>query len=421
MPIILHDREYSLPEPAGPPVVVVCVDGFDPEYLDRGVKDGILPTLKSFMDTGFHTTAKSAMPSFTNPNNVSIITGVPPSVHGIAGNYYLDPDTKEERMIQDDSLLRGSTILQLMADRQVRVAAVTAKDKLRRILSKGLPLTNNAICFSAEKAGSCSLPITAAEAEQKTEDINVEHWLGRPAPAQYSADLSLFVLDAGVKLLQEKRADLLYLTLSDYIQHKYAPGEKESDDFLAGLDCRLQELVGLGAVVAVTGDHGMSDKCDKDGNPDILFLQDELEVRFGAGCAKVICPITDPYVRHHGALGSFVRVYISSTDEALRSEMIDYCQSLAQVEVALDGAEAAEQYEMPHDGDIAVVSVKNAVIGNCEKDHDLTNLRGHRLRSHGGLTEREIPLLLSRPVRDTTKAAAKAWRNYDIFDLALNW
>ena len=348
------------------------------------------------------------MPSFTNPNNVSIITGVPPSVHGIAGNYFLDRITKEEHMIQDDTLLRGSTILHAMASRQVNVAAVTAKGKLRRIIGHGL---SGSICFAAENAGSSSLMENGTE--------NVEHWLGRPAPPQYSADLSLFVLDAGIKLLREKRADLLYLTLSDYVQHKYGPGEEEANEFFVALDDRLRQLVDFGAVVAVTGDHGMSDKCTSHGEPNILFLQDALEAKFGPGCVKVICPITDPFVRHHGALGSFVQVYLESSD--FLPEALEYCQSLPQVQLAVSGKEGANQFEIPHDGDIVLVSVKNAVIGSRRQDHDLTNLQGHRLRSHGGLTEQDVPLVMSRPVKDQAQAATRNWHNYDVFDLILNW
>jgi Type I phosphodiesterase / nucleotide pyrophosphatase len=170
----------------------------------------------------------------------------------------------------------------------VRVAAVTAKDKLRRILGHGLA-GSGAICFSAKYAGSCSVKENGID--------DVEAWVGRAQPSQYSGDLSLFVLDAGIKILEEKRADLLYLTLSDYIQHKHAPGQKESDEFLAALDQRLKDLVDLGAVVAVTGDHGMSDKCLPDGKPNVLFLEDQLASRFGKGGARIICPITDPFVR----------------------------------------------------------------------------------------------------------------------------
>jgi len=238
--IELHGKTYQLPTK---PTVVVCIDGFDPEYLEQGISDGIIPNLAKFKEHGFHASAKSAMPSFTNPNNVSIITGMPCSIHGINGNFFLDRETGKEEMITDDTLLRGETILELMSKRGVRVAAVTAKDKLRAILKHGLG--GEAICFSAQYAASCTM--------EKNGIQDVEEWLGQKQPSQYSGELSLFVLDAGVKLLEEGKADLFYLTLSDFIQHKYAPGSKESDAFLSAVDKRLGRLVELGAQVAVTG------------------------------------------------------------------------------------------------------------------------------------------------------------------------
>ncbi|KAK7956124.1 alkaline-phosphatase-like protein [Apiospora aurea] len=320
--IALHGKTYKLPSQ---PTVVVCIDGFDPAYLDRGIADGILPTMQSVAEQGFRATADAAMPTFTNPNNVSIITGAPTSVHGIAGNYFLDRATGEEVMVVDDSLLRGSTILAEMAGRGMRVAAITAKDKLRRILAHGLnesETKERSICWSSQCAGA-----------------DVLTWLGKgeggdavSPPSQYSAELSLLVLDAGVKILEERRAELLYLTLSDWVQHKHAPGSPAADEFMSAIDARLQRLVDLGAVVALTGDHGMNDKCDDEsGSPNILFVQDELEEEFGHGCARVICPITDPFVKHHGALGSFVRVHVSEAHTANIEDMISFCEGFAQV------------------------------------------------------------------------------------------
>ena len=408
--INLHGRTYELPRS---PTVVICVDGFDPQYLREGIGAGIIPHLASFVNNGFHTTAHSCMPSFTNPNNVSIITGSPPAVHGIAGNFFLDSETGQEKMVTDDTLLRGDTILQMMAQRGVRVAAVTAKDKLRRILSHGLQGTG-VISFSSEFAGNSTLEENGIE--------DVETWLGREAPPQYSGDLSIYVLDSGIKLLAENRADLFYLTLSDYIQHKHAPNSPEANNFFMALDQRIGKLVEMGAVVAVTGDHGMSDKCDKDGKPNILFLEDLLASKWGPRSARVICPITDPFVRHHGALGSFVRVHVQ--EKAHVGGMIELCKTLPQVELVLGACEAAKVFELPLDreGDFVVVSTKDSVIGSCESEHDLSTVKDHRLRSHGGLSEQEIPLLLSIPLQNPSLVAKQEqWRNYDIFDLALNW
>ena len=411
--VSLHDRTYRLPSR---PTVIVCVDGFDPEYLSTGISDGILPTLSSFVDRGFHTTGLSAMPSLTNPNNLSIITGAPTAVHGIAGNYYLDKLTGKEHMVLDDSLVRGSTILERMADAGVRVAAVTAKDKLRKIIGRGLTPAKGAICFSAQYAGDCTLEENGVTA--------VEAWIGRTTPQQYSADLSLYVLDAGIKLLQEGRADLFYLTLSDYVQHTYAPREPEADEFMKGLDARLGELVELGAVVAVTADHGMSNKSNQDGSPNVLFLEDQLNMKWPESGVRVICPIADPFVKHHGALGGFVRVHLTEgTSKKVVEEMVQHCRSLTQVEAAYTGEEAAALLEMPADreGDLVVIAKENAAIGSRRDEHDLLLMKDHRLRSHGGLSEQALPLLRSTPIRLHEGDAKRVWRNYDVFDLALNY
>jgi phosphonoacetate hydrolase len=409
--IILHDKSYTIPTR---PTVVVCIDGFDPEYLDSGLDKGILPTMARWVEKGFHVTAKSAMPSVTNTNNVSIVTGMPPSVHGISGNYYLDKATGEERMVLDDSTMIGSTILERMGNAGVRVAAVTAKDKLRRIIDHGLKPEKGAICFSAQNANECTL------AEYGIADV--EEWLGRPTPEQYSADLSLFVLDAGIKLLSEKRADLFYLTLSDYVQHKHAPGSPKADEFMQAIDTRLGQLEDLGAKVAVTGDHGMSAKAKTDGEPSVLFLGDFLNEKWPDADVRVICPIADPFVKHHGALGGFVRVHIMNDAFEGVEDMIEACSKIPEVEVACSGKEAASRYEMPEDreGDFIAIAKENAVIGSIKEKHDLSRLGDIKLRSHGGLSEQEIPLIMSEAPADETTDGGKAWRNFDIFDLVLN-
>lgn len=409
----LHNRSYRLPSR---PVVIVCVDGFDPEYLTAGRESGTLPTMSSWLKSGFHTTATCAMPSVTNPNNLSIITGVPTSVHGISGNYFFDKQTGQEAMVLDASTMRGETILEQMANAGVRVAAVTAKDKLRKIINHGLSPDKGAICFSSQCAGECTL--------EEHGIADVEEWLGQPAPPMYSGDLSIFVLDAGLKLLQEKRADLFYLTLSDYIQHKYPPGSTEANAFMQKIDARLAEFEKLGALVAVTGDHGMSNKSDSSGRPNVLFLEDFLNSKWPQARARVMCPIADPFVKHHGALGGFVRVHLTgkaSNDDI--EEMLEQCRKLPEVEVALKGVDAAILFEMPEEreGELTVIAKNDAVIGSTQAAHDLSQLEGHRLRSHGGLSEQEIPLMRSVPVKSDCRIKSEGWRNFDVFDLALNY
>jgi phosphonoacetate hydrolase len=403
----VNGRTYAAPKR---PTVVIVVDGFDPAYLEHGFANGTLPTMKSFKEVGFVGIADCSMPSTTNTNNTSIVTGAPPVVHGINGNYYLDPDTGKEIMITDAKRLRCGTILGALSRAGVQTAVVTAKDKLLKVLAYRM----SGIHFSSEYARNANLQDNGIE--------DVEDLVGRPQPDQYSADLSLFVFDAGVKLLSSVRPDLMYLSTSDYVQHKHGPGEPEADDYHHAVDTSIGKLIALGATVAITADHGMNDKSASDGTANIVYLEEELNSRFGAGTVRVICPIADPFVKHHGALGSFVRVHLRKAADI--SAMMAFARTLPGVELVLDKQQVCSKFDLPVDreGDFAVFSDRNTVVGARREDHDLSQLAGHRLRSHGGLGEQKVPFLLSRPLNAAYRKRVKdvPLHNYDIFDLALN-
>lgn len=403
----LNGVAYRWPER---PIVVVCIDGSDPAYTERGLKDGILPNVGRFMKQGFADIADGVVPSFTNPNNLSIVTGSPPSVHGISGNFFLDPETGEEVMMNDSKFLRSESLFALFADAGAGVVVITAKDKLRRQLGHNL---RRGVCFSSENAGQCS------ESENGIEDV-IE-LVGMPQPDVYSAELSLFVMEAGIKLLERDRPDILYLSLSDYIQHKYAPGTPVANDFYAQLDRCFGKLEALGAVVALVADHGMNDKSKKDDSPNVVYLRDLLDGEFGAGTTRVVLPITDPYVLHHGALGGYARVYCTNAEP---QAVMNFIETIAGVEQVLDRDGACRTFELPADreGDVAVISDAGTALGGAEADHDLSGLEGYRLRSHGGVSERRVPFILSSPLNETYAARANRGnlRSYEIFDYAIN-
>jgi len=403
----VNGRTYAAPKH---PTVVIVVDGFDPAYLENGFANGTLPTMKSFKERGFVGIADCSIPSTTNTNNTSIVTGVPPAVHGINGNYYLDGETGKEIMITDASRLRCGTILGALSHAGVKTAVVTAKDKLLKVLAYKMLGVN----FSSEKAHQANLEENAI--------ADVEQLVGRPQPDQYSADLSLFVLDAGVEILSSFRPDLMYLSTSDYVQHKHAPGAPEADAYHHAVDAIVGKLIALGATVAITADHGMNDKSRPDGTPNVIYLEDELNSRFAAGAVRVICPIADPFVRHHGALGSFVRVHQRKPGDI--PAMMAFTRTLPGIELVLDKQQVCKQFDLPIDGegDFAVFSDRNTVVGARREDHNLSQLAGHRLRSHGGLGEQKVPFLLSRPLNAEycTRAKDGPLHNYDIFDFALN-
>jgi len=405
--VSVNGRCYRVPER---PAVVICFDGCDPAYIERGIADGILPTIAGFQRSGFYAIADAVVPTFTNPNNASIVTGAPPAVHGISGNYYLDRATGEEHMVTDGTLMRCGTILAALADAGVKTATVTAKDKLRLMLARGLKGIN----FSSEHADRATL--------QRNGIADVEAMVGRAKPEQYSGDLSLYVLDAGLALLERKPATLLYLSLSDFIQHAHAPGTPEADAFNRAVDLRIARLVAAGAVVGVVADHGMKDKSLPNGEPNVVYLEEALARQFGEGAVRVICPITDPFVRHHGALGSFVRVYLRKASDL--ASLMDASRRLPGVEEVLDGPTAARRFELPADveGDFVVLGDAATVIGSSRGEHDLSGLAGHRLRSHGGLGEQQVPFMVSRALRSEWLEVCRGrrLRNFDIFDAVLN-
>jgi phosphonoacetate hydrolase len=299
---------------------VICLDGSEPGYIEEAIKAGVAPTFARFMKDGAHVHADSVIPSFTNPNNLSIITGRPPSVHGIAGNYFYDAANDCEVMMNDPQFLRSPTI------------------------------------------------------------------------------------------------DLMYLSTTDYIQHKVGPGNKIANDFYAMIDRYLAELDALGCNVVATADHGMNDKYTGDGKPDVLYLQDLFDQWVGAGQARVILPITDPYVAHHGSLGSFATIYTPAGHNA--GEMIQRLQDIAGVELALTRNAACNRFELPTDcvGDIVVISGRHKVLGTSRARHDLSGLT-EPLRSHGGLAEQRVPLIANRKI---VVPPGHVLRNFDVFDVAHN-
>ena len=397
----INQRSYQLPSA---PTVIVCIDGCEQEYINQAVQAGVAPFFASLLQKGTVLTGDCVMPSFTNPNNLSIVTGAPPSVHGICGNYFFDTEQNAEVLMNDARYLRAPTVLAGMAAQGLKVTVVTAKDKLRALLGNGL----SGICFSAELADKASIEVNGIE------DVLAK--VGLPLPSVYSADLSEFVFAAGTMLMRTGRPDLMYLSTTDYVQHKHAPGTADANAFYAMMDRYLGELDAMGAVIGITADHGMNAKTDALGRPQVAFLQDALDQALGQDSTRVLLPITDPYVVHHGALGSYATVYLKNG--TAQQSVVDALKAIPEVEEVLDRASAAARFELPPDriGDLVVLAHRLAVLGTSASKHDLSGLTVP-LRSHGGLSEQAVPLLFNRPLLNIP---ARRLRNFDVLQLALN-
>ncbi len=403
----VNGRTYQWPRQ---PVVVVCMDGSEPGYVEAVVETGKAPFFARMLSEGTNLQADCVIPSFTNPNNLSIVTGTAPVTHGIAANFFYDRDADEDVMTNKPEFLRVDTIFKAFFDAGAKVAVVTAKDKLTPLLRHGLDFSSGrAIAFSSEKSDQTTLADNGIE--------NVNEFVGLPVPDVYSAELSEFIFAAGVKIMERDRPDVMYLSTSDYIQHKHAPGTPVANDLYIAIDGHLAQLEDMGCVIAMTADHGMNAKHTDTGEPNVIYLQDVMDGWDLDGHARVVLTITDPYVVHHGALGSFCTLYL--TPDADADAYAAKIRDLDGVMAVYSRAEGCAEFELPEDrmGDLIVISEKHKVLGSSAANHDLSGLT-EPLRSHGGLTEQRVPLLVNRP--SSGLAEDRRLRNFDIFDVALN-
>ncbi len=405
-PVTVNNRTYNWPKA---PVVVICCDGSEPDYMEIAMAQGLMPNLKAIIAKGENLRGECVIPSFTNPNNLSIVTGALPEVHGICGNYLIDPATGLETMMNDPKWLRAPTIFAAFQEAGAKICVVTAKDKLRLLLSKGLKYDGTAVAFSSEKADKATMADNGID--------NICDFVGLPAPEVYSADLSEFVFAAGVKLLARDKPDLMYLSTTDYVQHKYAPGSAGANSFYKMMDEYLGALDSQGATIVIIADHGMKDKHLADGSPDVLYLQDALDEKFGAGTTKVILPITDPYVVHHGALGSYATVYLKG---AAPESVAAAIAKMPGIDVVYTQTEGCKKFGLPPDrtGDLIVLSGGangSKVLGTSAAKHDLSGLDAP-LRSHGGLTEQVVPIIINRKGHNLPQLL----RNFDAFFIGCN-
>jgi phosphonoacetate hydrolase len=408
--IELSGRSYEVPRQK---TVVFCVDGCAPSYLDLALSDGLMPRLARALEQGgVYARGLGQMPSFTNPNNVSIVTGVPPAVHGISGNFYFDKTTGAEVPMNDPRFLRTKTLFEAMEQAGVRTLCITAKDKLRALLGAVKDGGRAPISLSAERAHEQSIPEARVS--------SIPEVVGRKNPSIYDWDISHYAMEMGLALHDRVGATLLYISLTDYVQHKEAPRGPMADRFYARFDTLLGAYLDAGFRCGLTADHGMNDKTREDGSPNVRFLEDALG-EAGISSFRVILPITDPYVVHHGALGSYATVYFEPEDTA---RVFAALRALPGVELVLSREEAAARFALPPDriGDAIVTADRGTVLGKSAAYHDLSAVR-RGLRSHGGLHEREVPIIVCHPLREEARAralGALTLTNADIFDLVLN-
>lgn len=334
--------------------IIVMVDGLDPEYLECCPT----PRLRELADGGFMLEAKAMMPTVTNVNNVSLITASYPQDHGITSNYWLNQQDASEHYMESAEYVQSQTMFQRAQDVGARSLLVTAKDKLRRLLSSGTTLN--------------------VSSEQPPDWVAAG--VGEPPPI-YSIEVNQWVMNAANYILGREHFDLVYLTTTDFAMHTFPPEHPESARHLSLLDEAIGKIMDTvpQARIMITADHGMSSKSK---------MIDVEGVLADKGISSRAVPvIKDKYTVHHSNLGGCIYVYLENGDTA---SALDVLNSTEGVDRAFSREEAAEKFQlMPQRiGDIMVLGSESVVFGNPA---EVT--MPDTLRSHGSLYEERVPII----------------------------
>ena len=345
------------------PVAVITIDGLDPEYL----RACDAPNLAALGRSGFSKTGRCMMPSVTNVNNVSIVTGRYPSEHGISSNYRKIRETGEGVYMESSDYILSETVFQRAARMGARSILSTSKDKLRTLLSDG-----------ADEAISSERPPGWAVDE-----------LGEPPPI-YSLEVNGWTIRAAALAMKRAPADVVYISTTDFAMHTYAPDEPQSQRHLTILDDAIGDFAADNpdAAIFVTADHGMSAKTRMTDLDDFL-------ARRGIG-AEATPIIKDRYTVHHNNLGGCMFIYMDAGQEGRTDEAADALRQAPGVERVYDRQEAADALRLNREriGDLVVTGDAETVFGpkSLEGAWDDTGA-GRGLRSHASAHEIDIPII----------------------------
>ena len=343
--------------------VIITVDGYDPDYIEACEA----PNLMALAQQGFYRVGKSMMPSVTNVNNVSIVTGEYPSAHGISSNYRMVRETGEYIYMESGEYILSETLFQRASKMGARTILSTSKDKLRTLLSDGAD-----VAISSEQA-----PVWAVEG------------VGEPPPI-YSLDVNGWTIRAASHAMKLESADIVYISTTDFAMHTYAPDEPESQQHISVLDDAIGELVDAhpDVTLLLTADHGMNPK------RRMVDLAYALGAK-GIG-AEAVPIIKDRYVVHHNNLGGCMFMYLHSRDASRTDEAAGILRETPGVERVYSRKEAADALRLNYDriGDLVVTGDIDTVFGPNELEDTWDDTgAGHSLRSHASAHEQDVPII----------------------------
>lgn len=338
-------------------ILIICIDAGSHDYLEASD----VPNIRKMAEIGFYKQAHSVIPSVTNVNNVSIVTGTFPKTHGITSNYYLDRNTGEGTYIEDSTFLLAPTIFEIAKKKKSvdKTALFVTKQKLLRILQ-----AETDIAVAAE-----------APSDEYIDAIG-------PVEPIYSCEINWWLLRAVQYTLIKHNPDLVYCSTTDWVQHKYAPHEELSQIHMFKLDKIIGEIVddNPNREIYITADHGMEEKTAAI-DPSQILKQCGIS-------ANSIPIIKDRYEAHHSNLGGAAYVFLDHQRDL--ETAIQTLKNTQGIEEVYSAPDAAQIFSLHPDriGDIFVLADKETVFGVLDVPNEKVSLR-----SHGSRHESYVPIV----------------------------
>lgn len=345
-------------------VLMFLVDGFDPAY----VQPARMPRLAGLMKAGAATLdGRGVLPSLTNVNHVSLLTGTYPARHGLSTNFYYDRATRTEVFMEQVSFVQEPLLFERLKTAGWSTALVTAKEKLTKLLRRGLDLS----------------------IDMKSQPEAHRAAVG-PPPDIFSLEINLWVLRTAAEVARRDRPDFLYVATTDYPQHKLGPDEPAMQRYLGESDAALGAILDAydleRTLVVLTADHGMNAKTRSVSPVGVLAE--------GGIAAHGVPLIRDGLYAHHRDLGGALYLYFDDPGAAREARAL--LAGTPGIDEVVPNEEAARDHLPPaRVGDLVCWAARDVALGVWPERPVARSEAA--LRSHGSKHEQRIPMLLAGP------------------------